>query len=310
MYGYRTRDSRNDGTSYAQISANDATRGYNFWGDTYTFGVGGWNYNDYDRCGGVLGADVNGTAWGSMGYRSSALLNYGVYGNAAYASGGGRQTDGTKTSIGGGFYGDLMGGWVRGEIMGLMTSGTMFSSYNVGNEYTEGKQIELITASNGTKVAAYTMTSTDSKVYTDGASQLDNGTVHVNFDAAFASMIAEGQMPTITVSPVGSWANLYIVSVDKNGFTVAEANGGTSATSFNWIAAGKRTDGATEVPAQLLQANFKDNMQGVMFGDGNKEQSGKGVWWNGSKLDFSTPPSLSREEKTMMLEREGRGYRK
>lgn len=310
LFGYRTRDSQNDGISYAQISANDATRGYNFWGDVYTFGVGGWNYNDYSRCGGTFGADVNGAYWGSLGYRSSALLNYAVYGSADNAFGGGRQADGSKSGIGAGFYGAMMGGWVRGDVMGLMTSGSMFSSYNVGNEYTEGKQIELITSNNGTKVAAYTMTSTDSKVYADGTSQLNNGTVHVNFDATFASMIANGQAPTITVSATGSWANLYIVSVDKSGFTVAEANNGTSNTAFNWIAVGKRNDVATEVPAQMLENNFKDNMQGVMYNEGNKEQSGKPVWWNGSSLQYTTPPSLSREEKTMLLERERAGAHK
>lgn len=306
MYGYRTRDSQNDGTGYGVSFANDATRGYNFWGDLYTFGVGGWNFNDYNRTGGVLGADVNGSYWGSLGYRSSGLLNYGVYGNSAYASGGGRQADGNKSGIGGGFYGDLMGGWVRGDVMGLMTSGTMFSSYNVGNEYTEGKQIELITAANGNKVAAYTMTSTDSKVYGDGTSQLNNGTVRVNFDETFASMIANGQTPTITLTATGTWANLYIVSVDKAGFTVAEANGGTSNANFNWIAVAKRVDGATEVPEQMLQANFKETMQGVMFNEGNKEQSGQPMFWNGSKLQFSTAPSLSREQKLSLLPGESR----
>jgi hypothetical protein len=41
LYGYRTRDSQNDGTSYAQPTSNSATKGFNFWGDLYTFGVAG-----------------------------------------------------------------------------------------------------------------------------------------------------------------------------------------------------------------------------------------------------------------------------
>lgn len=297
LYGYRTRDSQNDGTAYGVSFTNRASGGYNFWGDVYTFGDASYNYNDYTRCGGSLGAEQSGAYWGSMGYKSSASLTYGVYGSAAYASGGGRQANANKTGIGGAFYGDLMGGWVRGDVMGLMTSGSMFSSYNVGNEYTEGKQIELVTGANGNKVAAYTMTSTDSKVYADGSGQLNNGTIRVNFDETFASMIANGQTPTITLTATGTWANLYIVSVDKAGFTVAEANNGTSNASFNWIAVAKRVDGATEVPAQMLQSNFKENMQGVMFNEGNLEQSGKPVFWNGSKLDFSTPPTPERGPK-------------
>jgi hypothetical protein len=218
-------------------------------------------------------------------------------------------TNGTATCIGGGFYGDMMGGWVRGGIMGLMTSGTMFSSYNVGNEYTEGKQIELVTTAGGEKAPAYTMTSTNSKVYGDGASHLTNGTTRVEFDPAFAALIGGGSTPTITVSPIGGWANMYIVSTDAKGFTVAEANNGTSNTAFNWIAVANRVDGTAEVPAQMLDRGFKDQMQGVMFSDGNKEQSGKSVWWDGSQLQYTTAPTMTREEKTQMLERE-RGKRK
>ena len=297
IYGYRTRDVANDGTGYGYSTTNNAISGYSFWGDLYTFGVAGFSYNDYNRTGGVLGAYQGGTYWGSLGYRSSALTNYGVYGSSAYANGAGRMADGDFAGIGAGFYGDLMGGWVRGDIMGLMTSGTMFSSYNVGNEYTEGKQIEFVTNASGQKVAAYTMTSTDSKIYGDGSGQLVNGTARINFDAAFAGLVAKGQTPTITLSPKGGWANLYIVSTDAEGFTVAEANNGNSNTAFNYIAVAKRVDGSIEVPAQMLSSNFKDNMNAVMFNEGNKEQSAQPIYWNGSDLQYSTAPSNVKEIK-------------
>ncbi len=297
LFGYRTRDSQNDGTSYGVSFTNDATRGYNFWGDVYTFGVGGYNYNDYTRCGGTLGAEQSGAYWGSLGYKSSGSLTYGVYGSAAYASGGGRMATGTASGIGAGFYGDMMGGWVRGDVMGLMTSGNMFAAYNVGNVYTEGKQIELVTSSTGTKVPAYTVTAAASKVYGDGAAKLTNGTTRVNFDAAFAAMINKEQLPTITVTPTGGWANLYIVSVDAEGFTVAEANNGQSSVNFNWIAVANRVDGTTTVPAQMLDAKFKDTMQGVMFNEGNKEQSGQSMHWNGTELQYTAAPKVDRGPK-------------
>jgi hypothetical protein len=300
MYGYRTRDSQNDGIGYSQTAVNDATRGFNFWGDVYTMGVAGFNYNDYTRCGGTFGADVNGLAWGSLGYRSSGLLNYGVYGNAAYASGGGRLANGTATGIGGAFTGDLMGAWVQGDVMGLTTMGSMYAAFNVGNTYNTGYHADLVNT-NGTVTPAYAVTSTKVKVYDDGTAQLANGTTRVNFSPEFAALVAGGK-PTVTITPQGQCNGLYIVSVDEKGFTVAEQNNGTSNVDFSWIVVGTRVDAeAAAVPTELTNPNFSTNMQGVMFSDRNTEQSGKPVWWNGSNLMWSTPPSLTREEKTNLL---------
>jgi hypothetical protein len=302
MFGYRTRDSQNDGTGYAQSVANDATRGFNFWGDLYTFGVGGWNYNDYTRCGGTFGAEVSGTYWGSLGYRSSALLNYGVYGSAAYANGGGRLSNGAATGIGGAFAGDLMGAWVRGDVMGLTTSGSMYAAFNVGNTFNTGYHADLVNT-NGSVTPAYAVTSTKVKVYDDGSGQLTTGTTRVNFTPEFAALVAGGK-PTVTITPQGQCNGLYIVSVDEKGFNVAELNNGSSNVSFSWIAVGTRVDAAkTEVPAELTNPNFAGNMQGVMFNEGNTEQSGRPVWWNGTNLMWSAPPSLTREEKGNILSR-------
>ena len=302
LYGYRTRDSQNDGTGYSQIATNRASSGYNFWGDVYTFGDASYNYNDYTRCGGSFGADVNGTYWGSLGYRSSGSLNYGVYGSAAYASGGGRLSNGAATGIGGAFAGDLMGAWVRGDVMGLTTSGSMYAAFNVGNTFNTGYHADLVNT-NGNVTPAYAVTSTKVKVYDDGAGQLASGTTRVNFTPEFAALVAGGK-PTVTITPQGQCNGLYIVSVDEKGFNVAELNNGTSSVSFSWIAVGTRVDAAkAEVPAELTNPNFAGNMQGVMFNEGNTEQSGQPVWWNGSNLQWSTPPSLTREEKGNLLSR-------
>ena len=302
LFGYRTRDSQNDGTGYSQIATNRASSGYNFWGDVYTFGDASYNYNDYSRCGGSFGADVNGTYWGSLGYRSSGSLNYGVYGSAAYASGGGRLSNGAATGIGGAFAGDLMGAWVRGDVMGLTTSGSMYAAFNVGNTFNTGYHADLVNT-NGNVTPAYAVTSTKVKVYDDGAGQLASGTTRVNFTPEFAALVAGGK-PTVTITPQGQCNGLYIVSVDEKGFNVAELNNGTSSVSFSWIAVGTRVDAAkAEVPAELTNPNFAGNMQGVMFNEGNTEQSGQPVWWNGSNLQWSTPPSLTREEKGNLLSR-------
>jgi len=298
-FGYRTRDSQNDGTGYGVNVTNRATGGYNFWGDVYTFGDASYNYNDYTRCGGSFGADVNGAYWGSMGYRSSGSLNYGVYGSAAYASGAGRMANGLKTGIGGGFYGDLMGGWVAGDIMGLTTMGSLYAAFNVGNTFTVGYHADLV-RTGATMTPAYAATSTSVKVYDDGSAQLANGTVRVNFSPEYAALL-KGNKPTVTVSAMGQCNGLYIVSVDEAGFTVAEMNGGSSNVEFSWIAVGKRTDAAA-APEVLTSPTFTEKMQGVMFNEGNTKQSGTPVWFNGTNIEFTTPPAMTREEKTALLE--------
>jgi hypothetical protein len=305
MMGYRTRDSQNDGISYAQISANDATRGYNFWGDVYTFGVGGWNYNDYSRCGGTFGADVNGLQWGSLGYRSSGLLNYGVYGQAAYASGGGFAANNLDAGIGGGFFG-MIGSMSRGNVIGQLNTGDLFASYNKGDVYTSGKNVELI--DNGTKkMPAYAVTSTEAVIYKKGNAQLVNGSASITFDKNYASLL--GENPVVTVSPMGECKGVYIASVSKNGFIIKELNSGNSNVAISWIAVGDRIDAKTnEVPAFITEKSFDENLDKVMFNDGNKTQNGEGLWWDGTKLQMNKnyPRALNptREDKTRMLEAE------
>lgn len=297
VYGYRTRDSQNDGTGYSQIAVNAATTGYNFWGDLYTFGVAGFNYNDYSRCGGTFGADVNGLAWGSLGYRSSGLLNYGVYGNAAYASGGGFAPNAEKQGIGGGFYGGMIGSWSHGEVMGQVNSGEMFASYNLGNVYTSGFTADLV-SDGSKKVAAYAVTSPQLKVYDDGSGQINGSEVFVAFNRDYAGML--GTTPNVTISAVGSPAQLYIKSITVQGFTVAAASG-TANAQFSWIAIGNRVDAAalktSAIPAEIANLNFDAQMKGVMFGDGNKEQSGKSIWYDGQKVRFDKAPEPAKIPK-------------
>ena len=63
--------------------------------------------------------------------------------------------------------GGVIGNWSRGDVMGQVSSGEMFASYNLGNEYTSGYQAELVNAGDK-RVAAYSVTSTDVKIYGDG----------------------------------------------------------------------------------------------------------------------------------------------
>jgi hypothetical protein len=292
LFGYRTRDSQNDGTGYTQLTCNSATSGYNFWGDVYTFGVAGHSYNDYSRTGGVLGAEIQGSYWGSLGYRSSGLLNYGVYGSSAYASGGGFLPSNEVAGIGGGFFGSMVGSISKGKVIGQMNSGELFASYNLGDEYTSGKQIELVDNGNE-KVAAYSVTSTELTIYKKGKATLVNGSVFIPFDNNYSSLLAD--IPVVTVSAMGLCNGLYIASVDKNGFTVKELNGGTSNVSISWISVGDRIDNHPEstIPQEVLSNQFDTNLQQVMYDDSKKDGSGQGMWWDGQtkNIKFGVAPA-------------------
>lgn len=293
IYGFRTRDSQNDGGGYGIGSTNSAIQGYNYWGDVYTFGTVGYSYNDYTRTGGILGSQVFASYWGSLGYKASNSAGYGLYYTSA-GSGGGFLPDNIATGIGAGGYGGVIGSWTRGDVMGHISAGELFASYNLGNEYTSGYQADIVNTGEE-RVAAYSVTSTDIKVYGDGEGALNGTSVFVPFEKEYAQML--GSTPRVTVSPLGSSAAIYIKSIEKNGFTVASDNAVN--VQFTWIAVGKRIDAGRkpELPADLADNNFDENMKGVMFNENNLEQSATPVWYDGAKVRFDKAPEVKTEKK-------------
>ncbi|MBK6966747.1 MAG: hypothetical protein IPH20_23325 [Bacteroidales bacterium] len=119
-YAIRT-SSANNGYGYGISTSNSAAVGYSFWGDNYSFGTAGFNYNDYSRCGGVLGADVFGYNWGSLGYKDSGGSSYGGY-FTGWNFGGGKSSQ-ASIGIGIGAFGDLMGANIHGKVYGVYAEG-------------------------------------------------------------------------------------------------------------------------------------------------------------------------------------------
>ena len=297
IFGYRTRDSQNDGTGYGRTTTNRAVGGYNLWGDLYTFGVTGHSFNDFSRTGGVLGADVNGAYWSSLGYKNSGGTAYGVYATAALATGAGRFSQPQKnSSIGGGFYGGLIGSWSKGNIIGQVSSGSMFASYNSGDEYTAGRQIELVDTGNQ-KTAAYTVTSTESIVYKKGRTTLINGSARVDFDDNYISLL--GEIPAVTTTPMGQCSGLYIESIDQKGFVIKELNNGTSNVAVSWIAVGNRIDAQqNKLPKAVLERDFDEHINEVMFNENNKAENAKVIWFDGANIQFGQLPAEFIEKTT------------
>ncbi len=287
VYGYRQRDSQNNGTDYSYDESNSGVTGHNHWGDQYSFGVSGFSENDFTRTGGVLGAYYNAVYWGSLGYKNSASTGYGVYATAALATGTGRMSQpSSQSSIGGGFYGGIIGSWSKGEI-GNINSGTLFASYNSGDEYTSGKQIEIVETNNGKK-AAYTVTSTEAIIYKKGKITLVNGTARIAFDSDYAAML--GDIPVVTTTPMGQCNGIYIESIDKTGFVIRELNNGTSNVAVSWIAVGDRIDASKTIQRDVLADDFDENINEVMFNENNKQDTAKAMWSEGNKINFGKLP--------------------
>ena len=290
ILGYRDRNSQNTGTSYGQNGCNTGVTGLSFWGDEYSFAVGGWNYNDFSRTGGVIGGEIFGNYWGSLGYKNSASSFFGVYGTTAYTVGSGLLQTTGSAGIGGGFFGNFVGSISQGNVIGQLNSGELFSQYNKGNLYTYGKNVELVKV-NEKVTPLYTMSGIEATVYAKGTTTLTNGTVYVPFTAEFKAIL--GEVPVVTVTPNGECNGLYISSIDKDGFNVKELMHGSGNAAFSWIAVGNRVDNdkmdlATKI---VSDPNFDRNFLLVLYSDGNLEGKALGIWWDGTTIKFGEIPA-------------------
>ncbi|VXB35314.1 conserved exported hypothetical protein [Flavobacterium sp. 9AF] len=290
IYGYRDRNSQNQGTNYGQNGSNTALTGMSFWGDDYSFGVGGWNYNDFTRTGGVIGSEIYAAYWGALGYKSSSTQFYGVYATTALTVGSGYLPTNETIGIGGGFFGNLIGSVTKGEVIGQLNSGELFAAYNSGNVYTLGKNVELVEAANHVKTPVYAVTSVESTIYAKGSAKLVNGQAYISFDDSYKQLL--GETPEVTVTPKGNCNGVYIASVDKNGFTIREMNNGTSTVAISWISVGNRIDNRMDKATEMVSdPSFDRNIQQVLFNDSNLDGKGMGIWWDGNAIRFGNIPA-------------------
>lgn len=292
------------GTSYDRYGARAVVAGADINVQSYEFGTAGYAWNDYTRCGGIIGAQWSASYWGSLGYKGSNSVGYGVYGSTNYSAGGGFMQNGNIFGIGIAGYGGIMGGWAKGDVLGFSTSGELYALYNDGNSYTEGYSADIVKTEDGRK-AAYSVTSTSLKVYDDGSYEITGNEIFVSFNKDFASMINTEQNPTITVSPVGAWAPLYIKEIRKDGFVVGNDNYNGNNVKFSWIAVADRIDSESAVlPKDIADDNFNENLKGVMFNENITNRNATPIWWDGSSLRFDKIPEKPIDEAAKKAEEE------
>ena len=277
-------------------------------GGSYKFGTYG-SGGASTRSGGVLGNDF-GVAMGGLGYYSSGLLDYAVYGfGLAHANGvvTGKMSNPLpekNTTIGLGIYGGVMGGWVRGMKYGFHTKGETYSLYVDGNGYTNKPLAYLIGSEHQDKVASYMTTSMKPEVTVNGKVTLTKGRVFVAFDRAFQQIISNIDDVIITASPQGKSNGVYIDNITTDGFWIIENNDGISNAKISWIAITKiKGEENPKVPTDLLARDFDKKMDGVMFNENNKVDAPQSLWWDGTKIRWDQPTNEKVDTETEKLSR-------
>ncbi|MBK7174349.1 MAG: hypothetical protein IPH84_14210 [Bacteroidales bacterium] len=290
IYSIRTRTTVNSGISYGISGGNSAIVGYSYWGDVYSFGISGFNYNDYTRCGGILGSQESGMYWGSLGYKNSGGTTYGGYFTSS-SNGTGKSSQ-AHTSIGMGAYGDLMGAHIHGNIYGTFTQGEQYALYADGDVYRNGLDVHLQGNGSESQTVLYTSVSSKVTVQTSGYATLSNGKAIITFDPAFAEAVSTDEPIVVTITPTGNSNGVYLAEVSATGCKVLENNAGKNTVSLSYIAIGNRKGyEEPELSTEVTSAGYKRKISTGLNDDGNTQKDAEGLYYENQRLMTGQHPS-------------------
>lgn len=291
VYALRSRSAQNDGTGYSIGMCNTAMKGYSIWGDLYSFGTAGFNWNDFSRCGGVLGAEKDGYYWGALGYKNSGSAAYGGYFTSS-TIGTGKSSGQADTGIGIGAWGDLMGADIHGKVYGVYAEGENYAMFSNGDVYKNKLDVHLQNNGTGTNTVLYTNVSTDVTVQTSGVATLSNGRANIAFDPSFAASVSSEAPVIVTVTPIGNSNGVYLAEVSAAGFTVVENNAGKSNVTVNYIAIGKRAGYEhPNLPREVIDAGYTGKLASGLHNDADTETNGQGLYYENGELIVGIHPS-------------------
>ncbi|MBP6872604.1 MAG: hypothetical protein KBC43_11405 [Bacteroidales bacterium] len=305
ILAFRSREAQNDGIGYASGLANTAMIGHDFYGDSYCFGIIGYNYNAYNRAGGILGANETASYWGSLGYRNSGSTNYGGY-FTSYTSGAGKAGQQPQIGIGIGAWGDLFGADIHGKLYGVYAEGEHYAMFSNGTVYKNDLDVHLQADGTGKNTVLYTYVSTDVCVQTSGTATLSSGSADIQFDPAFTTIASKTEPVVITVTPIGECNGIHLKSVSASGFTIAENNAGKSNVTVNYIAIGKRAGYENPgLAAEVVDAQYTTKLSQGLHADADMQTDGKGLYYENGQLEVGIHPSTipdisSRKEETII----------
>ncbi len=290
IYAFGTDDSGEDGSGYGIHETVGGVRGYNYYGNPYTFGVAGYSYLDYNRSGGCFGGRNDAAIWGSMGYQNSSGTEYGGY-FTSWATGAGKSD--VSVGIGLGSWGDLFGADIHGKIYGTYTEGGNYALYSNGDVFTNGMDIHLQKTEASSMAVLYTNVSTDVTVQTSGFSTLSKGTCRIEFDDDFKKVISPDVPIIVTVTPTGNSNGVYVSEVTKGGFSVVENNGGKSNVTVTFIAIGRRAGYEhPQLPEEVISSNYVDKLSRGLHNDAEIWTDGEGLFFENGELHSGVHPSV------------------
>jgi len=288
-----------DGTGVPINTSNHAINGQMKTSHIYSYGM----YGTFDspanvlHAGGVVGYyNFNGN-WGGLGYYSGFAC-YGGYfsGSSANIQGGaGRLANPTSTTyaqnVGIGAYGDLFGGWVRGNVYGLAVKGERVSLYVDGKTIVNQPIIQLTKTADDKTIVNYTPVSATPDLQLHGVAQMEKGVATITIDATALSQFASTEDLTIIATPTGQTNGVYAELRDGK-LIIKENNNGFANTKVSWIIIGKRNITEDFVPAELKEKDFDTNLKGFMYDENDKDNStqGNALYWDGTKLHKGTAP--------------------
>ena len=316
-----TRGNGFTGGAYATITAqsvagvygNIGTRGAAAGDNGYMFGVIGdilvVSGTIPDGSGGVLGSNGSGS-FGMLGYKGLTSTLYSVYGGGHAGSTAGANTGNftggssnnqnnapqPNNHIGLGINGGFMGGYVKGNQYGMVSSGQEFGMYVQGKTIVNQPIIQLTTSPQGTdRIVSYAPTSTQVDVMTKGTSALVNGEIFVAFDDNFRKLINANEPIIINITPRAETHGVYVSQVTAQGFYVRENMQGTSNAPFYWSATGTKAgfENGVAVSNTILNNSFDSNLGGVMMGEGEASAQGTEptpIYFDGQNVLFQRMP--------------------
>ncbi|RLD60412.1 MAG: hypothetical protein DRJ05_04710, partial [Bacteroidetes bacterium] len=297
IYGYGTDASSESGDSYAYGHTLGGVKGYNYYGNPYTFGTAGFSYLDYNRSGGAFGGNYGGSVWGSMAYKNSSGATYGGYFTSS-TTGTGKGSN-TKVNNGIGVYGELFGANIHGDIYGTYTEGENYAMYSNGTVYKNGLDVHLQKDDKGENQVLYTNVSTDATVQTMGYATISSGKATIVFDGAFTQIVSDGSPIIVTATPTGESKGVYVTNVNKNGFALTENDNGKSNVTVSYIAIGKRKGHESPQLAQeVIAADYTSKLEKGLHNDNDMSTDGKGLYYENGQLNVgkhrSTLPDMNK----------------
>lgn len=256
----------------------------------YQAGVFGYVTNSGVPSAGVFGA-YSTTVWGALGYTTTGNTKVGGYFDASTSTGTGRMSgeqNSSASSVGMAAYGDLFGGWIKGNVYGLAVRGDRASLYVDGKTIVNQPIAEVTRSEEGTAVN-YASVSPTADLQLHGIVEMQKGYAMVALERFVMGQFASLEDLVIIATPGGQTNGVY-AALENGNLVIRENNNGAANVKISWMIVGKRNVSNESVVPELKGKDFDSNLREFMHNENNNTSPAGNLWWDGQKLQVTTPP--------------------